>query len=201
MIKSNSNKSELVKKHFALTAKEMILKKGVEEISIRKIAHEAGYSPGSIYNHFSSLDEILWYARSIMIEEMGLMLMKKSPNEISNVNSLKSSFRNYMAYFIDNPNIYRFFYFHNLNKKEKRVDSLADSPEFSKQMEDSFAFLLQDGKYTPIEIMTIFKTIIFAIQGILTMVTTENDNINTETAYENLDEIINLLMQKHQRSL
>lgn len=193
---TDKTKSERVRLYFAETARDIILSDGIEGVSARKVALKAGYSLRTIYNHFSSLDEILWYARSIMIADLGNELMKKSPLLIKSVNDLKLIFRNYMAYFIDNPNIYRFFYFHHLNNKEKSVSSLADSPEFSEQIESSFIFLLQDGLYSQKEVSTIIQTIIYTIQGILTMITTDNDNVEVETAYEQLDKIIEFLIHK-----
>lgn len=195
MAKVIKNKSELVRRHFAETAKYMILQSGVEEVSIRKIAVEAGYSPGTIYNHFTSLDEILWFTRSIMISDMGDFLMKENPGEIDSVDDLKKTFRSYLGYFIDNPGIYRFFYFHRLQKKDKTVDSLADSSEFSKQMFYSLAFLVKSGKCTESEIPLYFQTLILSVQGLLTMVVTENDDIKAEAAYGQLDELIDFIMK------
>lgn len=197
MDKDKSRKSEVVRHHIAVTVQNMILRSGIENVSARKAASEAGYSLGTIYNHFSGFDEVLWYSRSLMIESMGRILTAKSPDNIKNTGDLKKAFRAYMAYFIENPNVYRFFYFHTLKKEEKTVKNLSESPEFTAQMERSFAFLIQHKGFSQLEVTTIMKTIIFTIQGILTMIITDNDDVEVPSAYTQLDEIIDFLTEKN----
>jgi AcrR family transcriptional regulator len=39
-------------------ARELVLRKGFAELSIRKLADEIGYAPGTIYLYFKSRDEM-----------------------------------------------------------------------------------------------------------------------------------------------
>ncbi|MDA3809578.1 MAG: TetR/AcrR family transcriptional regulator [Spirochaetaceae bacterium] len=192
----NNEKSERVRLHFAETARRMILSSGIEEFSARKLAVEAGYSLGTIYNHFSSLDEVLWYTRSLMIEVMGKYLTEKSTSSSDSIDNLKLLFKNYLSYFIEHPQVYRFLYFHKLDKSEKTVTSLADSPDFSKQRMKIFTSLINNGKLSQKDAATILTTIIYSIQGILTMVITDNDNVDKKTAFNQLEEIIDFLTKK-----
>jgi AcrR family transcriptional regulator len=41
------------------TARELALQKGFAELSIRKLAEEIGYAPGTIYLYFKNRDEIV----------------------------------------------------------------------------------------------------------------------------------------------
>lgn len=64
-------KQEL-KELILLKAKEILMREGQEKMSIRRIAQEAEYSPGTIYLYFQDKDEIL---HELM--EMGFGLMNK----------------------------------------------------------------------------------------------------------------------------
>ena len=192
-------KSERVRRHFAQTAKDMILQSGVESVSARKLAHLAGYALGTIYNHFSSLDELLWYSRSLMIEDLGHYLMTKNPGKVSGGEDLKQLFRSYMAYFLDNHHIYRFFYFHSLDKSEKRERNFTEAPGFKEQRNHTFSFLSHSGRYSQSEIDQIGQIIINSIQGLLTMVITDNDGLKAESAYRQLDKMIDFLILDKKR--
>ncbi len=187
-------KAERVRLHFSETAKDMILKSGVENVSARKIAIQAGYSLGTIYNHFSSLDELLWYSRRLMIADMSNYLMTKNSREITNADNLKDIFRSYMGYFLDNPHIYRFFYFHSLDKDEKRDKSFDETSEFAEQMKYTFAFLSHSGQYSQSDINQIGQILINSVQGLLTMTITDNDGLKAESAYRQLDRMIDFLL-------
>ena len=189
------NKSERVRLHFAETAREIILDTGIEEVSARKVALKAGYSLGTIYNHFTSLDEILWYTRSIMITDLSNYMLEKSPENIVNIKDLKRTYETYMGYFIDNPNIFRFFYFHHLKASEKSVKNLSESPEHNKHMEKTFASLMKNRNYSKETITFVIKTLIYSIQGVLTMITTDNDGVDIESIYKHINELIDFLFK------
>ena len=189
-------KSERIKRYFAEIAKKIILEEGIEQVSIRKIAKLAGYSYATIYNHFNAMDELLWYTRSIMIEDLGAHILLLNNEKIHTVQGLKNLFRSYMDYFITNPNIFRFFYFHCLDITQKKVKSLAEAPEFNERIDSTFKFLIESGKFSAEEVGIIIKNLIFSIQGTLTLLTSGNDVMTIETAYKNLDELIDYLIKE-----
>lgn len=196
MEKEKSRKSEVVRHHIAATVQNMILRLGIENVSARKAAAEAGYSLGTIYNHFKSFDEVLWYSRSLLIEEMGKIISAQSPVLIENTEGLKKAFGAYLVYLNDNPHVYRFLYFFTLKIEDKTMRNIAENPDFPVQMQRSFAFLVKDGGFTQEEVATITKTILFTIHGILTLVITDNDNFEAESSLDQLSEIIDFLTHK-----
>ncbi|MEG0933451.1 MAG: TetR/AcrR family transcriptional regulator [Lachnospiraceae bacterium] len=54
----NLNRREYVAKAY-----EIVLKEGVEAVSIRRLAKELGCSSTSLYRHFTNLEELLFYAQ------------------------------------------------------------------------------------------------------------------------------------------
>ncbi|MCK5153787.1 MAG: TetR/AcrR family transcriptional regulator [Spirochaetales bacterium] len=192
---TDNTKSERVRLHFAETAREIIMRDGIEGVSVRKVALKAGYSLGTIYNHFSSLDEILWYTRSLMITDLSNYMLEKSPGNIENIEDLKRTYRIYLEYFINNPNIYRFIYFHHLDSVEKSVKNISESPEHNKQMEKKFSSLMKNGNYSKETISFVMETLIYSILGVLTLITTDNDGVDVESIYNHINELIDFLIK------
>ena len=55
----DENKYQLNQELILDTARDLIVKHGIEQVSLRKIAKESGYSPASLYEYFDSKDSIL----------------------------------------------------------------------------------------------------------------------------------------------
>jgi len=194
---SNLNtKSERVKLHFAETAKNMILNTGIESVSVRKVAREAGYSFATIYNHFESLDELLWYTRNIMILDIANHIKKNNREKVEDIGGIKKIFRTYVDYFVNNPNVYRFFYFHHLDKNKKIYPSVTEGDEFNSQIVNTFEFLMKSKKYSQEDISKIMKTLIYSIHGLLTLYISDNDDLKLEDVYRDVDDIITLLLSE-----
>ena len=54
-------KSKETKERIFRAAKQILKKKGYEELSIKNICEEAGVSNGSFYHHFKTKDDLLSY--------------------------------------------------------------------------------------------------------------------------------------------
>jgi len=189
-------KTERVKHIFANTAKEMIYENGVESVSVRKISQKAGYTAGTVYNHFSGIDEILWHARSLVIEDLAGWMTDRNPEPPRDKDDLIRMFTDYVRYFIDRPNVYRFLYFHTLDLSEKTKKSLSDEPEFEKQIAGSFAVIAGTGRCSAEDLKIIGEMVLFSIQGILTLITTGNDSVDPERAPDFIRNAITFLTNK-----
>lgn len=175
---NREKKSDRLKRYFAETAKELIIKSGIESVSVRKVASEAGYAYATIYNHFLNLDELLWLTRAIFIEDIfEYMTKNETKKEIDSVDSLVNMFLLYSNYFITNPEVYRFLYFKNLDPKYKTTNNLSESDSFKSNFAKSFSFLLTEKGYSMEKLMLKAKSIIYILNGILTLAISENDEL------------------------
>jgi AcrR family transcriptional regulator len=92
---------------------------GYESFSLRKVAHEIGYSPAAIYKHFSSKHEIF----ESLTEESFAALVQVSaavtpaPGE-NPVEVLKRGMHAYVAFGLANPDHYRFAFLLAVRKPE-----------------------------------------------------------------------------------
>lgn len=187
-----SKKSQQLRLYFAKTAKDMILKSGMNEVTIRNIAEEAGYAYATIYNHFDSLDELLWLTRSIIINDINDYFEKNTTGKPKNNSDLYELFCVYADYFIKNPSAYSFLYFHSLNKDAKNTQSFIETDKHKENFDKSFEYLLsKKGKK---EAETAMKTILFSIHGMLTLYISQNDDFGIENVHDELRKVIDCLL-------
>lgn len=193
--KDNRNiKSELVKKHFAQTAKQMILEAGLDTVSVRNVAKEAGYAYATIYNHFANLEELLWYTRNIMMNDIADYIAIHNQAEIDDREKICDLFQSYARYFIQNPAAYQFLYFHKMKKSDKKVMMLSETDEFKNQFEKTFEFLAtQQGKASE-DIMQSVRIILFTIHGLLTLYLSGNEEMSVAELEEEINNTIRRLL-------
>jgi len=101
------------------TARNLFVHEGYESFSLRKVAHEIGYSPAAIYKHFSSKHEIF----ESLTEESFAALVQASaavtPAAGENpVEVLKRGMHAYVAFGLANPDHYRFAFLLAVRKPE-----------------------------------------------------------------------------------
>lgn len=189
------DKSLLVKKHFAETAKNMILANGVESISVRKVAKEAGYAYATIYNHFKNLDELLWLSRDLLIQDIANHLEYGKKDKTFDKTELTSSFLKYAEYYIENRNAFSFLYFHKLNKEFKYNTNLTEDSDFQEQYIKNMEELSKSEGISLKKAYRIYSTINYSIHGLLTLCFAENDQIKTENIVKEIKDLIESIME------
>ncbi|MBK6824615.1 MAG: TetR/AcrR family transcriptional regulator [Saprospiraceae bacterium] len=92
-----------------LKAKEILSKEGQDQLSIRKIATAAEYSPATIYLYFKDKDEILFSLMEMGFTLMGKFLME-AISEPDPVKRIAAIGRGYVRFGIDNPDWYELMF-------------------------------------------------------------------------------------------
>lgn len=94
-----------MKKYFIDAAKKLIANYPRSELSVRKIAGDAGYSYATIYNYFDNLDHLLWYVIIDILDELALALQSVLDNDhLNEKQKLKLAATTYTDYFLDHSN-------------------------------------------------------------------------------------------------
>ena len=189
-----SMKAGLVKRAFAEAAKKIIIEEGIESVSVRRVADQAGYTFATLYNHFKSEDALLWYTRNIMIGDIAAYMGAPKEEEVTGVKEVQKLFSRYLDYFIAYPNVFRFFYFHRLKRSEKPENCDTNIPG-GDQAAKAFEFLAASGGYTPDEVGTMIQTMIFCAHGLLTLSISDNDNLGLREVHSRMDEVIRFLLR------
>lgn len=198
MRNTTSAKQELkrnrARMYFLEAAKEMIHAAGVESVTVRKVADAAGYSYPTLYNYFEDLNELLWETRQYMIRELVGILQQKMQASIQDAEDLKKMFRTYVEYYVESPNVFRFFYFHYLQKPNKQTQD--DEPDFSAMWGESFKSFVISGRLNEKDIEAVAKTSIYVIHGMLTLHFSNNGDLSVNAnLYRDLEKIVDFLLK------
>jgi AcrR family transcriptional regulator len=189
-------KEDRVRSVFIDTAKEMILAEGAGAVSVRRIADQAAYSYATLYNHFENLNELLWYARNALMEDIGAYIHDHYPADAKGAAGISALFKTYMEYFITYPNAFKFFFFYDLEEPRAEFVSRAKELNFDRAFGEAFAEFAVNGDYTPTELEAIGKTILYAVHGMLMIYISGKDEMSREELYKTLDEILEHLFMK-----
>ncbi len=184
------NKRDRVSKLFIDIAKEMIQNEGIQSVSVRKIADEAGYSYATIYNYFDDLNSLLWSVKKDMIQDL-IEWMKDI--QISDLNGIKHLFHRYIEYYITYPNVFKFFYFYTL---EVSIDEIEKEFNFYQLWNSTFSVIMEEYHLTNKDIEVISKCLIYSIHGILTLHFSQNGSTNMHTICSDVDQIIDYLVNR-----
>lgn len=187
----NSDKSSRVKEHFARTARNMILSGGVESLSARKIASKAGYSLGTVYNHFKNLHELLWMTRELFIEEIAASLPGGSSP--FNKTQLLNSFLSYADFYIQNRNVFSFLYFHKLDPAYKSSRNITEGEEFFLLHKKRIEELAVSESIIESKAESLFSIMNYSVHGLLTLCFAENDSLEPSGIPEKIEELFQTL--------
>ena len=94
-------------------ARQIVIAKGFGELSIRKLAAEIGYAPGTIYLYFKSRDEIV---REICVQgfaELGTAMMAAGEKETEPIAKFTALLKSYVDFAVKNPETYRLSFMEN----------------------------------------------------------------------------------------
>lgn len=187
-----SLKTQRVRSYFVQAAKKIILDEGVENVSVRKVADLAGYTFSTIYNYYNTLNELLQDVKADMINDLIMHMQTTLPKKVFDVDDIKKQNRLYVKYFIDNPNVFSFFYSYRLHPVEKNE---AEPPDFSMQYLETYRGFVDSGVITELEVLALAKTFIYSLQGLLALYFSDN-GMTIEMLYEELDQVADFLLRK-----
>lgn len=187
-------KKQRIKMYFLEAAKEIIITEGVENISVRKVADMAGYSYATIYNYFTDINELLWDVKIVMIKDLIEFIQRKMEESIYNIDGIKKLFKTYIAYYLENPNVFKFFYFHQLNKPVKKPEETEVEPNYDEMWKETFKGFVLEGILDEKDIEVISKIFIYAIHGMLTLNFSYNDELTEEKIYQDLEKMVDYLL-------
>jgi AcrR family transcriptional regulator len=186
-----SLKNQRVRSYFVQAAKKIILDEGVENVSVRKVADLAGYTYSTIYNYFNNLNELLQDVKTDMIHDLIEHMKKTQPQKVFNTDDIKKQNRLYVEYFIQNPNVFSFFYSYRLHPVQKDP---AEIPDFSVQYMETYHVFVERGIIKESEVMILAKTLIYSIQGLLALYFSDN-GMSIEMLNEELDQVADFLLR------
>lgn len=118
-------------------ARKIVVDKGFREASAREIAREIGYAPGTLYNMFRNLDEILLHVECRLLEDLDEQLATASAGS-KGLEALRKFASSYTEYAYTHPRLWELlrehhpasrsnspdWYLERLNAPRKRLETL-----------------------------------------------------------------------------
>lgn len=198
--KAVSDKQEFkrrrVKMYFLDAAKEIIINEGVENITVRKVADIAGYSNVMIYHYFTDLNELLWDVKAVMINDLAEYMQEKMHETLYNIDGIKRLFETYIAYYFENPNVFKFFYLHRLSKPANKNEEKETEPDYNQMWKEAFKGFVLEGILDEKDIEVIAQIFIYAIHGLLTLNFSGQEDLTEENVYKVLGRMIDYILRK-----
>jgi AcrR family transcriptional regulator len=187
-------KKQRIKMYFLEATKEVIINEGVENITVRKVADVAGYSYATIYNYFEDLNELLWDVRSLIIKDIVEYMFQKINEPLYDINGIKRLFRTYIAYYFEKPNVFKFFYFHQLRKPNRKLDNTEPELSFEAAWKETFKGFIMNGTLKEKDIEVISKIFIYSMHGMIAISFSYDESLTEEKVYKDLDQMIDYLL-------
>ena len=78
------------------------------------------------------------YVKIVMIKDLVEFIQKKIELSVCNVNGIKKIFKTYIAYYLENSDIFKFFYFHQLSKPVKNPKDIETEPNYDDMWKETF---------------------------------------------------------------
>jgi len=148
-------------------AREIFAREGYESFSMRKLAKNIEYSPGSIYLHFKNKEELF----ETLVEEsferllQALNRIKNGDAEEDPAEALKKGMRAYVEFGLRNPNDYRFAF---LLRRPVRKRPYRVHPAFG-TMRYMVGRCVKEKRFRSVDIETTSQALWAAIHGITSL--------------------------------
>lgn len=94
-------------------AEQLIEAGGLAGLSAREIAKKIGYSPGTIYNVFENLDDLILHVEARMLDALSQRLAKTIPESDPSRNLLEIA-QTYLHFTHQNPKLWNLLFEHHL---------------------------------------------------------------------------------------
>lgn len=110
---------EEIRVDLILKAREILKDKGLEFLTARKLADYSGYSVGTIYNQYKSMDNLIIWENCYTLDELYEVLKSAEfgSDAYKNLNSLLEKF---VEFVLDNKNLwFTLYHFHFTNNDTK----------------------------------------------------------------------------------
>ncbi|AZB44684.1 TetR/AcrR family transcriptional regulator [Bacillus sp. FJAT-42376] len=150
-------KQELTRDIIMDAARELFTAEGYQNVSMRKIAKELGYSHGSIYYHFNSKAELFYAMVRSDFQLLDDVLNRIVDREqASDEEKLKSILFGYIEFGLTHQSHYEVMF---LIKDEEVKSYFAQEPNISYEKFAQSLYNLTDGKVTVSEIWSVFLSL------------------------------------------
>lgn len=122
--------------YFIEAAEKLIRQNGIENLSIRKIATEAGYNSATIYNYFNDLEQLTMFGSICYLREYVAQLEKELKPGMRAIDSYRTIYHCFNRNALRYPEIYHNIFFGKYSGELASVLHLYYHELFPKELEN-----------------------------------------------------------------
>jgi len=108
--------AEELRELILVSTTELIESEGLAGLSAREIARRIGYSPGTLYNVFDNLDDLVLTIEGRLLDRLALALQEVAENDSPHVR-LKNIAMAYLQFTHDNPRLWNLLFEHHMQSE------------------------------------------------------------------------------------
>ncbi|MBN1181484.1 MAG: TetR/AcrR family transcriptional regulator [Bacteroidales bacterium] len=109
-MKNKEIQEKRMKGYFIQAAKDILRGEGIQGISVRNVADQAGYSYATLYNYFEDINDLIFLCVADFQEECILFIENRTKNERNGLDKLMATVLAYVRYFTEYPGIFDLFF-------------------------------------------------------------------------------------------
>jgi AcrR family transcriptional regulator len=186
-----------MKSFFINAGYDILLNEDLDNLTVRNIAKKAGYSYATIYNYFKDNNELMWsigFKAVLEIADHLSKYYKANKNEKKGDELLKSTYKKYISYFLENKNVYQFIFFKQFN--DISLDEKNSPPVLFNLQQEMMEKCVDEGFLKLKDINLVGDLLTNSINGVLSLYFSGKENITEKDLYIKVDRYIDFLLKK-----
>ena len=181
-------------------ATELIERDGLVGLSAREIARRIGYSPGTLYNVFENLDDLVLTIEARLLDKLSARLAELPVEPDPKARVLKLA-RAYLAFTHENPRLWNLLFEHHM-PAGKSVPAWYQTKldVLMARIEDALGPLA--GRSDPAAVRRAARVLWAGVHGITSLSTADKlSNISTEAAGPLVDDLVTTYLAGFERQM
>ena len=193
----NNIQEKRMENYFIDSGYNILLEKGIDKLTVRNIAKKAGYSYATIYNYFNNSDELMWAIGLKVLENLAQLLhqhYEEIKNSVDNRKLIKSVYREYIDYFLENESLYHFIFLKNINVVAIRKDEQNHPPILYNLQQEIMENFVKKGIIKREEAIIAGDLLTNSINGLLSLYFSGKENISKKNLYQKANQYIDYII-------
>lgn len=154
--------------YFLDSAKNLLKGEGLKSISVRNVAHHAGYSYATLYNYFKDLNELIFYCVEDFQQEAAEFIARKTKKAPEGKEKIKAIAKAYTEYFIEYPGVFELFFLERMGDIGNKCQTAHLITTFLDRLcQPQWDYCVQQGLIKPGEEAQLKDRVRFAVTGML----------------------------------
>ncbi len=162
-----SIQEQRMKGYFIEAAKKVVKEEGLSNLTVKKVADLAGYAPGTLYNYFADLNNLLLHCAVEFWDECKDYVLRKTENCTEVREKIIALTKAYTEYFVENTNIFQLIFLEEVGDVPEGLRERVYFPEVALVLKEALRECAEEGLFPKEKVTIVENLIVSSINGIL----------------------------------